>query len=106
MENPNNKRFVDHIDNNKLNNNIINLRFASPQENSRNRCISNKNSSGTKGVSWSKETNKWRAHITINGKKIHLGSYINKDDAVNIRIQRAKDEFGEYINKCELVIVV
>ena len=43
-------------------------------------------------------------YIYINGKKITLGSFINKDDAINIRVQRAKDEFGEFINKCELVI--
>ena len=49
---------------------------------------------------------KWTAQICINGKAINLGSFINKDDAINIRIQRAKDEFGEFINKCELVINV
>ena len=49
---------------------------------------------------------KWTAQITVNGKQINLGSFLNKDDAINIRIQRAKDEFGEYINKCELVIKV
>ena len=49
---------------------------------------------------------KWRAQICINGKVINLGFFINKEDAINIRIQRAKDEFGEFINKCELVINV
>ena len=47
---------------------------------------------------------KWTAQICINGKVIHLGYFLNKDDAVNIRIQRAKDEFGEFIKKCELII--
>ena len=42
--------------------------------------------------------------LSINRKSIHLGSFINKEDAINIRIQRAKDEFGEFINKCEIVI--
>ena len=51
-----------------------------------------------------KTKKQWTARITINGKRINLGSFINKDDAVNIRVQRAKDEFGEFINKCELVI--
>ena len=102
--NPENKPFVDHIDNNRQNNNLKNLRFATSQENSRNRSLSIKNKSGTKGVNWNKNTNKWTAQICINGKKINLGSFINKDDAINIRIQRAKDAFGEFINKCELVI--
>jgi hypothetical protein len=102
--NPQNKSQVDHIDNNRSNNHITNLRWATSKENSHNRKLSNKNTSGTKGVYWNKNTNKWKAQININGKRINLGSFINKDDAINIRIQRAKDEFGEFINKCELVI--
>ena len=66
--------------------------------------MSKNNTSGTKGVCWNKKMNKWTAQIKINGKTINLGSYKNKDEAINIRVQRAKDEFGEYINKCELVI--
>ena len=66
--------------------------------------MSSKNTSGMKGVHWNKKNNKWTAQITINGKRINLGSFLDKDDAINIRVQRAKDEFGEFINKCELVI--
>ena len=106
LENPENKHCVDHINNNKQNNNLINLRFATSQQNSQNRSISSKNTSGTKGVRWNQNTNKWTAQIKINGKNINLGSFINKEDAINIRIQRAKNEFGEFINKCELVINV
>ena len=104
LPNPENKKCVDHIDNNKLNNNLINLRFATHTQNGQNRSMSSKNTSGTKGVHWNKKNNKWTAQITINGKRINLGSFLDKDDAINIRVQRAKDEFGEYINKCELVI--
>ena len=104
--NPENKKCVDHVDNNKHNNNLINLRYATHSQNQHNRLINKNNTSGTKGVYWKKSTNKWNAQICINGKTISLGSFINKEDAINIRIQRAKDEFGEYINKCELVINV
>jgi hypothetical protein len=104
--NPENKKCVDHIDNNKHNNNLINLRYATIQENSRNTKLSSKNTSGTKGVCWHKKSMRWRAQICINGKRITLGNFLNKDDAITIRIQKAKDEFGEYINKCELVINV
>ena len=104
LENPENKKCVDHIDNDRQNNNLINLRFATSQENSQNSKLSSKNTSGAKGVRWQKGQNRWRAEITINGKLIYLGSFINKDDAINIRIERAKDEFGEFINKCELII--
>ena len=104
--NPENKKCVDHIDNDRQNNKLINLRFATTQENCQNAKLSSKNTSGTKGVRWNTTKNKWTAQIKINGKTINLGSFINKADAVNIRIQKAKDEFGEYINKCELVINV
>ena len=106
LANPENKKCVDHIDNNTHNNNLINLRFATPAQNQHNRSINKNNTSGTKGVCWDKTNNRWKAQICINGKSIHLGLFINKEDAINIRIQKAKDEFGEYINKCELVINV
>ena len=66
--------------------------------------MSKNNTSGTKGVCWNKKMNKWTAQVKINEKTINLGSYINKDEAINNRVQRAKYEFGEFINKCELVI--
>ena len=91
IDNLDKKKCVDHIDNNIQNNNLINLRWATKSQNSQNRSMSTRNTSGVKGVSWNKNTNKWRADICINGKKIRLGSFLNKDDAINIRIQRAKD---------------
>ena len=106
IDNLANKKCVDHIDNNRHNNNVINLRWATRSQNSQNTKLSSRNTSGTKGVSWNKTANKWCALITINGKKIHLGYFLNKEDAINIRVQRAKDAFGEYINKCELIINV
>ena len=83
--NPENKKCVDHIDNNKQNNKPINLRFATSQENGQNAKLSSKNTSGAKGVCWNKKDNRWTAQITINRKRINLGSFINKDDAINIR---------------------
>ena len=102
--NPENKKCVDHIDNNRLNNNINNVRWATNTENMQNTKVSSKNTSGYKGVQWHKPTQKWKVDITINGKRISLGYFINKDEAINIRIPRAKDEFGKFINKCELII--
>ncbi len=106
LPNPDNKPQVDHIDNNKDNNRLLNLRWATNSQNQQNRSIGRNNTSGTKGVRWQKGQNRWRAEITINGKLIYLGSFINKDDAINMRVQRAKNEFGEFINKCELKINV
>ena len=38
-------------------------------------------SSKYRGVFWNKSNSKWRAEITINGKKKHLGYFINEKDA-------------------------
>ena len=76
--NPENKKCVDHIDNNTHNNNLINLRFATPAQNQHNRSINNNNTSGTKGVCWDKTNNRWKAQICINGKTIHLGLIYEK----------------------------
>ena len=75
IPNLNNKKTVDHIDNVKSNNNINNLRWATKNEQAMNVGISKRNTSGYKGVEWNKQTNKWRACITINGNTIHLGFF-------------------------------
>ena len=106
IPNPDNKKCVDHINNDRKNNKLNNLRWATAEQNQHNRKIDKDNTSGTKGVSFVKKTNKWRARINIDGKEIYLGSFMKKEDAVNIRIQRAKDEFGEYLNACEIILNV
>ena len=75
IPNPLKKICVDHVNNDKLNNNINNLRYATYQENNRNRQISIKNTSGSKGVTFHKKNNKWMAQIKINGKNKFLGYF-------------------------------
>jgi hypothetical protein len=101
IDNPNNKKCVDHINNDRLNNNIINLRYASYKENSQNKSISKCNTSSVKGVAWYKQTNKWKAYIKIDGININLGYFHNIEDAKQARIDRANQAFGIYINACE-----
>ena len=67
LENLNNKENVDHIDCDRLNNNVSNWRWYTSQENSRNAKLSSKNSCGFKGICFHKQSNKWRAHIMIDG---------------------------------------
>ena len=106
IPNPENKKCVDHINNDIKNNKLTNLRWVTAQQNQQNAKKSKRNTSGAKGVYYVKKTNKWIARITIDGKTINLGSYMKKEDAVMIRIQRAKDEFGEYMNACEVILNV
>ena len=67
---------IDHIDHNKLNNNIENLRCVTHQHNLWNRAHA-------KGYSWNKKDSRWRAKITVNGKTKSLGTFINEEDARN-----------------------
>ena len=83
-----------------------NLRWVTHSQNSRNAKMHKDNTSGSKGVRFQKDIKKWVAQICIDGKRIHLGSFMKKEDAVTIRIQRAKDEFGVYLNACEVILNV
>jgi hypothetical protein len=81
IENPENKLCIDHIDNNRLNNNLTNLRWATHNENMRNRKKSNNCSSQYKGVSFDKDKQLWRSRIMINRKNINLGIFKTQEEA-------------------------
>ena len=83
IDNPNKYELVDHIDNNKLNNDLENLRWINKSGNCRNRIIKN-SSSKYRGVSWNKGHKKWRADIRIDGKSKHLGYFTNEEEASEI----------------------
>jgi hypothetical protein len=75
---------VDHIDGNKLNNNICNLRAATKSENQQNTKITKRNTSGEKSIIWRKDTNKWRVRIRSNNVIYDGGSYFDKNQAIKI----------------------
>ena len=87
---------VDHIDRNKKNNNLLNLRFCSNAENQNNIGIKGNNTSGFKGVTLKKQTRKWIAQITINGKRKQLGSFDTKEEAYGAYKEASKKYHGEY----------
>ena len=70
-------------------------------ENSMNTKIRSHNKSGFKGITWGKETNKWKSQIRGNGKNKNLGRVNNIQDAVKIRVKKAEELFGEFKNSCE-----
>ena len=96
LENPEHKKCVDHIDRNKLNNHISNLRYATVSENAQNVSINTTNTSGVRGVSWDKKLNKWKVQITANGIRKHLGRFANKDDAITARANAEIQYFKEF----------
>lgn len=87
---------IDHIDGNGLNNRLENLRAVSDSENKRNLRKYSNNTSGVSGVIWHKASQKWLAQIKVNRKNIHLGSFIDKSEAVAARkAAEAKYNFHE-----------
>jgi hypothetical protein len=87
---------IDHIDGNPENNFIWNLRPVTPQQNMYNSKIPSTNTSGYKGVSWHKDTKKWRSKIQHNNKFIHIGCYTDLHEAAEAYNVKAKELFGEY----------
>jgi hypothetical protein len=77
---------IDHIDGNKANNAIKNLRDCSTQQNMRNQRKSSRNTTGITGVYWHKRANKWTAAVGIDGKVKSLGYFKNKEDAAEARL--------------------
>lgn len=66
---------VDHINGIGADNRRANLRLATHRENMANRPKQVNNTSGYKGVSWSKQNKKWWANIYVGGRTISLGHY-------------------------------
>lgn len=92
------KYVVDHIDGNGLNNTRENLRLCKPQENSKNSSIRKTNKSGFKGVDFHKGSKKWRAQISSNGKKIHIGYFDTPINAHKAYCEFAKKHHQEFAN--------
>ena len=88
---------IDHINHERTDNRLINLRSVTKAENNRNRSMSSRNTSGVTGVRWNKAARKWVAKITFNGEQIHLGLFSNMADAITARAA-AKVEYGFHQN--------
>lgn len=88
---------LDHIDGNKQNNRIDNLRPCTKSTNGANSKRNSTNTSGFKGVSWDRDTKKWRAYVKKNGRRFHLGLFDNIDDAHRAYLAGAEDKFGNFM---------
>lgn len=87
---------IDHINGITSDNRISNLRDCEHYENSRNARIRLTNKSGLKGVSWDRESGKWRAQIFSDGKKKNLGRFDDPFDAHHAYCTAAKKHRGEF----------
>ena len=86
---------LDHIDGDRANNLISNLRSASHLENAQNQKVKKTNTSGFTGVQWCAKRSKWEASIVLNYKGIYLGAFDLKEDARDA-YQKAKARYHTF----------
>ena len=89
---------VDHINNVRDDNRIINLRLACRAENNRNTRPVINSSSRFLGVSWNRKTKVWHASIRAGGKQRHLGCFRDEVDAARAYDAAAAKHHGEFSN--------
>lgn len=93
-----NNEIVDHIDRNKLNNQISNLRIVSSNENAHNRTKKSKTFNKYKGVSFVKRLNLYQSRCRMNGNDYFLGYY-----STDIAAAYAYNKKANELSKCILL---
>jgi hypothetical protein len=84
---------VDHINGDRSDNRWENLRKVSRRENLRNAGLRTDNNSGVIGVCFSKSHNKWIANISSDSKRINIGNFDTKEEAI-----KAREEYEKLLN--------
>jgi hypothetical protein len=87
---------IDHINGDRADNRIANLRAADRARNARNAGLGRNNTSGVTGVSWAARDQKWSAYIMVSRRKISLGNHATIESAVAARKAAERRYFGEF----------
>jgi hypothetical protein len=85
---------VDHIDADRHNNNIENLRAATPAQNQRNKPIQRNNSSGYKNIRY--KNGKWVVELKVNGKAKYFGRFEDLELAALVAFEARDKYHGEF----------
>jgi len=85
---------LDHINGNRADNRIANLREATRSQNNANGKLRCDSTSGVKGVSW--DVRRWKAYIDIGRKRHRLGSFKTLEDAIKARRAAEVRIFGKF----------
>jgi hypothetical protein len=91
------KKTIDHINGNRSDNRICNLRAITKAENNQNMPMFKTNKSGLTGVHWSKSRNRWVAQISVNNINKRLGRFVSKEEAYNAYL-KAKEIYHSFAN--------
>ena len=81
---------IDHINHNRQDNSIDNLRTVNRLENQRNMSKRKVSTSGVTGIAWDKSRGKWQGQIEVNNKNIFLGRFDSLLDATCARMRANK----------------
>ena len=95
-------KFVDHINHNRSDNSLKNLRAVSRTDNGKNQSQSKSNTSGVTGVDWLAKNNMWVSRIYHNNRRIYLGSFAKFSEAVDAR-KLAEVAYGYHKNHGEKI---
>ena len=87
---------LDHIDGDRTNNRMSNLRPTNDRLNCGNAKRYKNNTSGHKGVSWHITKKAWFANIRVHGKLVHLGKFNDPETAHEAYMTAARKHFGEF----------
>ena len=82
---------LDHINGVRDDNRVENLRESTQAENLQNQGIRASNKAGHPGVFWNAKTGRWWAYININRRRIHLGCFSTKNEAISARVSAKAD---------------
>lgn len=77
---------LDHINRDRTDNRISNLRPSDKYLNRQNSKPASNNKTGVKGVTWNKTLGKWHARISLQGKRYHVGWFYSVDEAKRARL--------------------
>jgi len=87
---------IDHINGNKLDNRIENLREATRSQNQYNKNMMSNNTSGYRGVSWNNQKNKWAVRVKVNKKSYNFGFFDDLDVAGAVASEARAKLHGEF----------
>lgn len=92
------KEEIDHINGDRSDSRLENLRLATRGQNRCNAKLPSTNTSGAKGIYWDKQLRKWRARVKYEGRKYYFGSFASIDEAAAAASAGRAQLHGKYAN--------